>query len=130
MDEGVLRQALYRELMFDSVMQKVAAKSADVSDLDIRLFYEMHHDRFESPEQRVARHILITVNPEYPENTHDAALDRMEQVVEKLAGRINRFPEFAKHYSECPDSNGGGQVGQCEPWPTLCGTGRHALQYA
>lgn len=115
LDEGSLRHALYRELMFDSVMQKVAAKRADVSDLDARLFYEMHHDRFEAPEQRVARHILITINPDYPENTHAAAFARMELVVEKLAGRTNRFGEFARRYSECPTAMEGGKLGDVTP---------------
>ncbi|MCG8025690.1 MAG: nitrogen fixation protein NifM [Candidatus Thiodiazotropha endolucinida] len=111
LDESGLRQAIQRELMFDGVMQMVAAKSAEVSDLDMRLFYEMHHERFESPEQRSARHILITVNPEYPENSLAEARARMEQVVEKLAGRTNRFAEFAKRYSECPTAMEGGKLG-------------------
>jgi peptidyl-prolyl cis-trans isomerase C len=112
LDETGLRKALYRELMFDSVMQRVAANSADVNELDVHLFYEMHHERFQSPETRVARHILITINPDYPENTRDAAHDRMKQVVEKLAGRSNRFEEFAKRYSECPSAMEGGRLGE------------------
>ena len=111
LDQESLRQVLYRELMFDGVMQRVAANSAQVNDLDLRLFYEMHHDRFESPEQRVASHILITVNPDFPENTHSAALARMEQIVEKLAARANRFHEFAKRCSECPTAMEGGSLG-------------------
>jgi peptidyl-prolyl cis-trans isomerase C len=112
LDEEGLRLALYRELMFDNVMQRVAAKSANVSDLDMRLFYELHHERFESPEQRVARHILITVNPDYPENTAMAARARMDVVIEKLAGRVNRFPDFSKRYSECPTAMEGGKLGE------------------
>ena len=112
LDEVSLRQALYRELLFDGVMQKVSADSATVSDLDVRLFYEMHHERFEIPEQRSARHILITINPDYPENTLSAAHARMEAVVAKLAGRVNRFPVFAQRYSECPTAMEGGSLGE------------------
>ena len=115
LDETGLRQALYRELMFDSVMQKVAARSAAISDLDMRLYYEMHHERFQIPEQRVARHILITVNPDYPENTRNAARARMEQMVDKLAGRSNRFHDFAKRYSECLTAMEGGKLGDVKP---------------
>jgi peptidyl-prolyl cis-trans isomerase C len=106
-----LRRALQRELRFDSIMQKVAARSASVSDLDLRLFYEMHQDRFESPELRTTRHILITVNPDYPENSFSQALSRLQQVEEKLAGRVNRFADFAKRYSECPTAMEGGKMG-------------------
>lgn len=112
LDEPGLRKALYRELMFDSVMQRVAAKSADVNELDVHLFYEMHHERFHTPEVRVARHILITINPDYPENTRDAARERIMQVSEKLANRTNRFGEFAKRYSECPSAMEGGKLGE------------------
>jgi peptidyl-prolyl cis-trans isomerase C len=112
LDESSLRKALYRELMFDAVMQRVAAKSAEVTDLDIHLFYEMHHDRFEQPETRQARHILITINDDFPENRRDAALQRMQEAVEKLAGRSNRFDEFAKRYSECPTAMEGGKLGE------------------
>lgn len=112
LDEDSLRRALYRELLFDSVMQRVAAKSVNVDDIDIHLFYEMHHDRFETQETRVARHILITVNPDYPENTRTEAYARMEALVEKLDGRTNRFHEFAKRYSECPTAMEGGKLGE------------------
>ena len=112
LDEFGLRQALRRELRFDSVMQKVASQAAAVNDLDVHLFYEMHHDRFESPEIRTASHILITINPDFVENTRDAALARMEQLVDKLGGRVNRFHDFAKRYSECPTAMDGGKMGE------------------
>lgn len=112
LDPAILRKALYRELLFDAVMQRVAARSATVNELDVHLFYEMHHDRFQVPETRIASHILITINPDYSENTPAAALGRMRQVLEKLAGRGNRFSEFAKRYSECPTAMEGGKLGE------------------
>lgn len=115
LEEAGLRLALQRELRFDAVMQRVAADCPGVSDIDVGLFYEMHRERFEAPEMRVARHILITVNAEYAENTRCAASARMEQVVDKLAGRVNRFPDFARRYSECPTAMQGGALGDVKP---------------
>jgi peptidyl-prolyl cis-trans isomerase C len=112
LDEAGLRQALYRELLFDGVMQRISTAGASVSDLDVRLFYEMHHERFENPERRTARHILITVNADFPENTPAAARERMDQLVAKLAGRVNRFAVFAQRYSECPTAMEGGKLGE------------------
>jgi peptidyl-prolyl cis-trans isomerase C len=112
LDEEGLRKALQRELMFDSVMQRVAANSAQVNELDIHLFYEMHHERFQTPETRVASHLLITINPDYPENTREAAHERAQALLKKLAGRGNRFEEFAKRYSECPTAMEGGKLGE------------------
>ena len=112
LDEQGLRKALYRELTFDSVMQRVAANSAEVTELDVQLFYEMHIDRFTSPEARVARHLLVTINPDYAENTREAAEARIDEAREKLAGRSNRFGDFAKRYSECPTAMEGGKLGE------------------
>jgi peptidyl-prolyl cis-trans isomerase C len=93
-------------------MQRVAAAGGEVSDVDVQLYYEMHLDKFTQPELRSARHILITVNPEFPENTREAARARMEQMVEKLAGRANRFSQFAQQNSECPTAMEGGKLGE------------------
>lgn len=112
LDEDSLRNALYRELLFDAVMQRVAANSVQVSDMDIHLFYEMHHDRFETPEKRIASHILITVNPDFPENTPDAARQRIQEIYDKLDGRTNRFHKFAQRHSECPTAMDGGKLGE------------------
>lgn len=114
LDEAGLRDAIRRELMFDGVMQRVAAKGAEINELDMRLFYEMHIERFETAERRQASHILITINPDFPENTRDAALARIEGVRDKLKNRINRFADFAKQYSECPTAMEGGSLGEVQ----------------
>lgn len=111
LDEAALRNALQRELIFDGVMQRVGASSVDVNDLDVHLFYEMHRDRFDVAERRVARHILITINPDYLENTRPAALARAEQLVEKLSAKRNRFASLARKHSECPTALEGGKLG-------------------
>lgn len=111
LDASALREALQRELIFDAVMQRVGARSVDVNDLDVHLFYEMHRERFDVAEKRVARHILITINPDYLENTRPAALARAEQLLSKLAGKSNRFARLAGKHSECPTALEGGKLG-------------------
>ncbi len=111
LDEQTLRRSLHRELLFDGVMQRVGACRAQVNDLDICLFYEIHRERFAQPERRVARHILITVNPEYPENTRESALARIERVRERLGDRASRFANLARRHSECPSALEGGKLG-------------------
>ena len=111
LDEQVLRSALRRELIFDATMQRVAFGCAEVSDIDVGLFYELHRTRFAAPETRIARHIMITVNPDYPENRRGKAFGRMTQIESKLKARIDRFHEFAMRYSECPTAMQGGRLG-------------------
>lgn len=112
LDSEVLREALRRELTFDSVLQRVASKAADINDIDVRLFFEMHSERFESPELRSASHILVTVNNDFLENARPAALARIQRLADKLAGRSNRFRDLARRYSECPTAMEGGKLGE------------------
>ena len=139
-----LRQALHRELIFDAVMQRVGAGHAPVTEADERLFFELHHERFDTPETRAARHILITINDDYPENSRDAARARIEAIGERLrvqadaqagthggaqaahaaqagtqaddpAALLNAFIDEARKNSECPTAMEGGQLGTLKP---------------
>jgi peptidyl-prolyl cis-trans isomerase C len=111
LDEAVLRHALRREFLFDAVMQRVGARRPAVSDLDERLFYELHRERFTYPERRTARHILITVNEDFAENHRAAARARIEQLASRLGGRPHRFGGLAGRYSECPTALEDGRLG-------------------
>jgi len=111
LDEETLRLALQRELSFDAAMQRAAARRPSVSDLDERLFFELHKDRFTEPERRSVRHILITTNDDFAENQRDAARARIEMLAEKLSGRPNRFASLARKHSECPSAMEGGRLG-------------------
>jgi peptidyl-prolyl cis-trans isomerase C len=111
LDEGVLAQSLERELIFDAVMQAVSSQCPAVSEIDERLFFELHKERFGRPERRAARHILITVNDQFEENRRDAARSRIERLAEKLDGRPNRFPSLARKHSECPSAMEEGRLG-------------------
>ena len=118
LDPRALRQALRRELTFDAVMQRVGARHEPVTEADERLFHELHRARFEHPERRSARHILITINEEYPENQRGAARARIEASSERLAALAGdppalrqRFIDEARSCSECPTAMEGGQLG-------------------
>ncbi|MGB5833286.1 MAG: nitrogen fixation protein NifM, partial [Thiohalocapsa sp.] len=110
LDTNGLRLALGRELVFDAVMQRVAATQAAITETDERLFYELHHERFAVPERRTARHILITINDDFAENTRTAARARLDAIADKLrpdsmadnGNAVQRFARLARRYSECP----------------------------
>lgn len=115
LDEDVLRSALYRELMFDAVLNRITSKTPSVSDIDVQIFYQLHKDRFTKPEKRKARHILITINPEFEDNSRDNARRRINAIVEKLQRSPSRFEALAKRHSECPTAVEGGRLGDLVP---------------
>ena len=111
LDEDHLRQALHRELVFDSVMQRIAARRLQVSQIDARLYYEFHTENFVVPEQRNARQILITINNAFEENSRAAARARIDNIGLKLQHSPNRFADQARRHSECPSAMEGGKLG-------------------
>ncbi len=111
LDEALLRRALQRELAFDAVMARVAARAPSIGELDLRLFYELHRDRFTRPERRTVRQILITVNDDFVENRAAEALARLERLAERLVGRAQRFGVLARRHSECPSAMEDGRLG-------------------
>ena len=103
--------SLGRELKVEAVLEKVASRAAKVSDVDIELYYLYHPDQFRRPETRSARHILLTINEGYPENTRDKSLARMTAIAARLVREPERFAEQALKHSECPTSLQGGVLG-------------------
>jgi peptidylprolyl isomerase/peptidyl-prolyl cis-trans isomerase C len=125
-DLVTFRQALHRELRLEAVLDRVANRMGQVSDLDVKLFYFLHQERFKSPESRTVRQILITINPDYPENTREQARQRLEAVAAQLTGDVDQFAAQATRHSECPSAIKGGLVGKA-PRGTLFATLDEAL---
>jgi peptidyl-prolyl cis-trans isomerase C len=104
--------ALERELKVEGVLEKVGSRAARVSDIDIELYYHYHPEQFQRPETRIARHILVTINEELPENTREAARRRIDAVAARLVKEPARFEEQAMKHSECPTALQGGLLGE------------------
>ncbi len=104
--------ALERELKVEAILERVGARVAQVSDIDVELYYHYHPEQFRRPETRRARHILITLNPDLPDNTPEQARARMEAIAARLAKDPARFEEQAMKHSECPTALQGGLLGE------------------
>lgn len=111
LDEGGLREALRRQLRFDRTLRLVGSRAEPVGEAEIAAFYAGHRERFARAEGRRARHLLITVNPAYPENTPRAARARIERIAAELAVDPGRFDALARRHSECATALAGGALG-------------------
>ena len=110
--ESQIAEALRRDLLVDAVMTKVGAAAGQVGATETEIFYYTHLDRFHTPERRTARHILITVNESFPENTNERAEQRLREIAGRLKAKPGRFEEQAIKHSECPTALNGGQLGE------------------
>lgn len=111
LDEAQLATALRRDLLVEAVMDRVGARAGEVGDTEAEIFYYTHLDRFHTPEKRTARHILITVNADYAENSAARAEERIVDIARRLANKPSRFEEQAIKHSECPTALSGGLLG-------------------
>lgn len=111
MTPPALRTALHRELRVEAVLERVGA-GTEVGEADITIYYHSHPERFRYPETRTARHILVTVNPEFADNTPAAARARIEAIARRLGHDPLRFAEEAQRHSECPSALQGGLLGR------------------
>lgn len=115
LDPVGFKAAIRRECLVNAILRKVASRSAQVSDVEISIFYHSHPEKFRMPEKRQARHILISINSDYPENTYEKALERIIDIKEQLKRKPFRFPELALKNSECPTAMNGGDLGTITP---------------
>lgn len=111
LDPASLLESLGRELKVDAVLDKEGSRAARVSDIDVELYYHYHPEQFTRSETRRARHILITVNEDMPENTRVRARERIDAIAVRLARDPRRFEEQALKHSECPTAMNGGLLG-------------------
>ncbi len=109
-----LRDALYRQVKVNTVLDCIAVNVAQVSDTEVALYYQSNLAKFSRPEQREVRHILISINPQYPENDRANALKRMQDIQALLQQDPAQFATLALKHSECPTALQGGTLGTVE----------------
>ena len=110
-----LHDAMQQDLRVVAVLNFIAERQPEVSDVDAELFYQLHSDCFAVPEQRIARHILVTINDQFAENRRDTALARISRVRKELVKKPFKFEKLAKSTSECPTAMEGGMLGTIVP---------------
>lgn len=111
LDAPRLRKALTRQLRVESVLERISSRAAAVSEMDVQLHYHLRTEQFRRPERRRAAHILVTINPDFPENVREAALRRAKEIGKRLLKDPKRFAEQALKHSECPTAMNGGLLG-------------------
>ncbi len=112
--ETALFEALHRELRVQAAMDTVGARACPVSEVEVRDYYDANPERFHRPERRAIRHLLVTINPEFADNTEAAARARIDAYADKLRSGAS-FAELAQRHSECPTAMKGGEVGTVGP---------------
>jgi peptidyl-prolyl cis-trans isomerase C len=112
LDEASFAAAIESELRVEAILEKVATRADQVSDLDIALYFHYHPEQCRRPETRMVSHILITINEQFPDNTRSEALLRITAIAGRLLKEPHRFAEQALKHSECPTALHNGALGE------------------
>jgi peptidyl-prolyl cis-trans isomerase D len=83
----------------------------ELSDSEVREYYDENLESFKIPKKVVARHILIKVSPDADPETVKKTKEKALKIY-KLAKEGKDFAELAKKYSEGPSRNNGGYLGE------------------
>ncbi|MFQ6033238.1 MAG: peptidylprolyl isomerase, partial [Candidatus Bipolaricaulia bacterium] len=92
------KDELMRKLREDKIRQQVIG-TISPSDEDLKKYFEEHKPQFATPEMVRARHILIKVAEDAPEEEVAKARAKIEDIKKKLDEGAD-FSELAKQYSE------------------------------
>ena len=118
--------ALGNDLKVEAILARVAFHAEPVSDQEIQDYYGSHHDSFCFPEQRSARHILISTENKYSHLPKDALLRRTLSLHSRLQRAPPTFIQEAQLHSDCITAFDGGDLGRVSPGE-LCVALDHAL---
>ncbi|AGF76917.1 parvulin-like peptidyl-prolyl isomerase [Desulfocapsa sulfexigens DSM 10523] len=108
LDNETMAKALEADLAVDATMSLVADRAEPPGKEQVAEILTSAVD--EKPEQRCLRHILVTINDQFPDNSRRAALVRITKVREKALSSDVDFSELALRYSECPSALKGGSI--------------------
>ena len=108
--EDQLKALLEKDFIIQQLIQQEVMARIEVSDEEMRKYYDEQKDQFKEPEQVQASHILLQVAQDATQEEKDAARKKIEEIL-VLAQEGKDFAELAKEYSEGPSKTNGGDLG-------------------
>ncbi|TKI03467.1 nitrogen fixation protein NifM [Martelella alba] len=100
--QAIIRHHARLECQFTLIAEQVPPPDA----LTVMAWYNKHQQYFMRPEQRLTRHILLTV-----EQDRDDAYRQMLRLRREAAASSDAFAQAAQRYSHCPSALEGGRLG-------------------
>ncbi len=95
----------YLAFTYNSVGQKITIDPSKIEE-----YYQDNIEKYQIPEKRHARHILLKAGEEDSKERHQEQAKKAEEIRE-LAKKGEDFSALAKEYSEGPSKDSGGDLG-------------------
>lgn len=110
---GMTVEMLEQEMETGIAVEKLIALYApteEVTESEVRTFYDENTERFQQPDRVKASHILLKAGAEDTEATKTLAREEAEGIVAQLDQGAD-FAQLAREHSACPSSQKGGDLG-------------------
>jgi peptidyl-prolyl cis-trans isomerase C len=110
---GMTEELLEAEMGTAIKVEKLLEKRGDVTEVteaELKAYYDQNRDRFKQSEQVEASHILIKVEPD----DSDAAKYEKRREAERVLAELGQgadFAQMATQHSACPSKQNGGSLG-------------------
>ncbi len=111
MNEDQLRSEISRSLTIQKLLEQEVTSGIEVTDEEIRKFYDENTQMFEQSQSVKASHILIDTRDAETEEAKQEARARAEELLDQLEGGAD-FAELAREHSEGPSAQNGGSLPQ------------------
>ncbi len=105
-----VKQRIRKGLAYEKILEAQWAGKIDVNDADAKKYYDENIERFKTPAQTRASHILIKTEPA---DSNDVKAQKRARA-EDLLGQVRDgadFAELARNNSACPSAAKGGDLG-------------------
>jgi len=108
--EDTLREQLRRGMAIQRLIEQEVISKFEISEKDVKDYYDSHVDNFKQPEKIKASHILVKVEPDADESVKAKALKKIKKIQNELKKGAD-FKQLARKYSDCPSGAKGGDLG-------------------
>jgi peptidyl-prolyl cis-trans isomerase C len=107
--ETAMKSQISRGISIQRFLDKMTLGKVEVSEEEIKAYYDSHTNLFKKPEQIRASHILIKVEPGANEKDKEKVRKQIEDIRQRLV-KGEDFGALAKEFSQCPSSAKGGDL--------------------
>ncbi|WP_409159693.1 nitrogen fixation protein NifM [Pectobacterium sp. B2J-2] len=107
LSEADRQSVIVHHTLMEWQMEQVSALVSEPTLAEVNDWYQRHADRFCRPEQRLARHLLLTVDG----GEEKIVKAQILTLWDKLTCGGETFAALAERYSQCPTAMQGGELG-------------------
>ncbi len=109
--EETLKKDIYRQLTIRKFIEGTIASKIEVTEAAARKFFKENPEKFKTPEQTKASHILIKTSADDSEEARETARKKAQDIADKARKKGADFAELARANSEGPSGPKGGELG-------------------